>query len=39
VVTVREGINYAQETYIIPACFTAANVLALAQTGCTLPTP
>ncbi|GAA5704718.1 hypothetical protein AQJ43_02430 [Streptomyces avermitilis] len=38
-VTVREGINYAQETYQIPACFTTANVLNLSASGCTLPKP
>ena len=38
-VTVREGINYAEETYNIPACFTSANVLALSASGCTLPKP
>ncbi|MFG2778862.1 trypsin-like serine peptidase [Streptomyces prunicolor] len=38
-VTVREGINYAEETYNIPACFTSANVLALSASTCTLPKP
>ncbi|MET7680297.1 serine protease [Streptomyces sp. NPDC005423] len=38
-VTVREGINYAEETYTIPACFTSANVLSLSASGCTLPKP
>ncbi|MFC4499869.1 MULTISPECIES: S1 family peptidase [Streptomyces] len=38
-VTVREGINYAQETYIIPACFTTGNQLNLSATTCTLPKP
>jgi len=32
-VTVREGINYGQETYGIPACLTAANEIALTQAG------
>ncbi|OIJ65149.1 S1 family peptidase [Streptomyces mangrovisoli] len=38
-VTVREGINYAEETYLIPACFTTGNVLNLSASGCTLPKP
>ncbi|MFF1440608.1 serine protease [Streptomyces sp. NPDC058295] len=38
-VTVRQGINYAQETYIIPACFTTGNQLNLSATACTLPKP
>lgn len=38
-VTVREGINYAQETYQIPACFTTGNQLNLSASGCTLPKP
>ncbi|MCT9081399.1 S1 family peptidase [Streptomyces fulvoviolaceus] len=38
-VTVREGINYAQETYQIPACFTTGNQLDLSASGCTLPKP
>ncbi|MEV6873659.1 serine protease [Amycolatopsis sp. NPDC051128] len=38
-VTVREGINYGQETYGIPACLTVANEIALTQAGCTLPRP
>ncbi|MFJ9345955.1 serine protease [Streptomyces sp. NPDC101237] len=38
-VTVRQGINYAEETYIIPACFTTGNVLNLNASGCTLPKP
>ncbi|MER6219689.1 serine protease [Streptomyces sp900105755] len=38
-VTVRQGINYAEETYIIPACFTTGNVLNLGASGCTLPKP
>ncbi|MBP0451792.1 trypsin-like peptidase domain-containing protein [Kitasatospora sp. RG8] len=39
VVTVRQGINYAQETYGIPACFAAGNRLDLTLPGCTLPRP
>ncbi|MFE3035496.1 serine protease [Streptomyces canus] len=38
-VTVREGINYAQEIYNIPACFTTGNQLNLNASGCTLPRP
>ncbi|WP_367321089.1 serine protease [Streptomyces sp. HUAS ZL42] len=38
-VTVREGINYAQETYQIPACFGVDNKLDLSASGCTLPKP
>ncbi|MGW5651019.1 trypsin-like serine peptidase [Streptomyces humi] len=38
-VTVRQGINYAEETYNIPACFTTGNVLNLSASGCTLPKP
>ncbi|MEU5277341.1 serine protease [Streptomyces asoensis] len=38
-VTVRQGINYAQETYLIPACFTTGNQLSLSASGCTLPKP
>ncbi|MER5601682.1 serine protease [Streptomyces sp. NPDC002265] len=38
-VTVRKGINYAQETYLIPACFTTGNKLNLSASACTLPKP
>ena len=38
-VTVRKGINYAEETYQIPACFTTGNKLNLSAAGCTLPKP
>ncbi|MFD8369556.1 trypsin-like serine peptidase [Streptomyces sp. NPDC059688] len=38
-VTVRQGINYAEETYLIPACFTTGNQLNLSAAGCTLPKP
>lgn len=38
-VTVREGINYAQEIYQIPACFTTGNQLNLSASACTLPKP
>ncbi|MFD5816829.1 serine protease [Streptomyces sp. NPDC127038] len=38
-VTVRQGINYAEETYQIPACFTTGNKLDLSLSGCVLPKP
>ncbi|MET7290003.1 serine protease [Streptomyces sp. NPDC005573] len=38
-VTVRQGINYAEETYQIPACFTTGNQLNLNASGCVLPKP
>ncbi|AUG77029.1 serine protease [Kitasatospora sp. MMS16-BH015] len=38
-VTIRQGINYAEETYGIPACFGTGNKLNLAAAGCTLPKP
>ncbi len=39
VVTVRQGINYAEETYLLPACFGAGNTLDLTLPNCVLPTP
>ncbi|MEU0248886.1 serine protease [Streptomyces sp. NPDC006235] len=38
-VTVRKGINYAQETYQIPSCFGIDNKLDLSASGCVLPKP
>lgn len=38
-VTVRQGINYAQETYIIVPCVGAGNKIDLTRPGCTLPKP
>ncbi|EKX62106.1 serine protease [Streptomyces ipomoeae] len=38
-VTVRQGINYAQQTYQIPACFGLDNKLDLSRSGCVLPKP
>jgi V8-like Glu-specific endopeptidase len=38
-VAVRQGINYAQEIYQIPACFTTGNRLDLNASGCVLPKP
>ncbi|MFJ2116299.1 MULTISPECIES: trypsin-like serine peptidase [unclassified Streptomyces] len=38
-VTVRQGINYAQETYGIVACVGAGNKIDLSRAGCTLPKP
>ncbi|MFD7080969.1 serine protease [Streptomyces sp. NPDC002181] len=38
-VTVRQGINYAQETYIIVPCIGAGSKIDLTRAGCTLPKP
>ncbi|CAL9513579.1 hypothetical protein SUDANB58_03702 [Streptomyces sp. enrichment culture] len=38
-VTVRQGTNYAQQTYRIPACFGPDNKLDLSRAGCALPKP
>ncbi|MGW3724906.1 S1 family peptidase [Streptomyces sp. NPDC000851] len=38
-VTVRQGINYAQQTYQLAACFGIDNKLDLSASGCTLPKP
>ncbi|WP_353941923.1 serine protease [Streptomyces sp. HUAS MG91] len=38
-VTVRQGINYAQETYGIVPCVVAGNKINLSAPGCTLPKP
>ncbi|KMO95793.1 S1 family peptidase [Streptomyces roseus] len=38
-VTVRQGINYAQETYIIVPCIGAGSTIDLTRPGCTLPRP
>ncbi|MFC8370210.1 MULTISPECIES: serine protease [unclassified Streptomyces] len=38
-VTVRQGINYAQQTYLFPACFGADNRLDLSASGCAVPKP
>ncbi|WP_327134085.1 serine protease [Streptomyces sp. NBC_01343] len=38
-VTVRQGINYAQETYVIVPCIGAGNKIDLTRAGCTLPKP
>ncbi|MFE2878074.1 serine protease [Streptomyces roseus] len=38
-VTVRQGINYAQETYIIVPCIGAGSAIDLTRAGCTLPKP
>ncbi|MET7899973.1 serine protease [Streptomyces sp. NPDC005355] len=37
--TVRQGINYAQETYGITRCLTTGNKVDLSLTGCELPKP
>jgi V8-like Glu-specific endopeptidase len=36
-ITVRQGINYGQETYNIPACIGTGNQFTLTAPGCTLP--
>lgn len=38
-VTVRQGINYAQETYGIVPCVGTGNQINLSATGCALPKP
>ncbi|MFF3753101.1 serine protease [Streptomyces sp. NPDC002018] len=38
-VTVRQGINYAQETYGIVPCVGAGNQIDLNRAGCALPKP
>ncbi|MEU4208682.1 serine protease [Streptomyces sp. NPDC026206] len=38
-VTVRQGINYAQQTYGITKCFGTGNKLDLGLPGCELPKP
>ncbi|WP_409469983.1 S1 family peptidase [Streptomyces sp. HC307] len=38
-VTVRQGINYAQQTHQLAACFGIDNKLDLSASGCTLPKP
>ncbi|MDX6364155.1 MAG: hypothetical protein QOC85_3165, partial [Streptomyces sp.] len=38
-VTVRQGINYAQETYLIVPCVGLDNKIDLSRSGCTLPKP
>ncbi|MET7366679.1 serine protease [Streptomyces sp. NPDC005566] len=38
-VTVREGINYAQQTYGIVPCIGSGNQIDLNRAGCALPKP
>ncbi|MGW5739536.1 MULTISPECIES: S1 family peptidase [Streptomyces] len=38
-VTVREGINYAQQTYGIVPCVAPGNKIDLSREGCALPKP
>ncbi|MBT2450241.1 trypsin-like peptidase domain-containing protein [Streptomyces sp. ISL-43] len=38
-VTVRQGINYAQQTYIVVPCVGPGNKIDLTRAGCTLPKP
>ncbi|KAA2258640.1 trypsin-like peptidase domain-containing protein [Solihabitans fulvus] len=38
-VTVRQGIGYAEETYLFNSCVAAGNKITLTLPGCTLPRP
>ncbi|MEW1634580.1 serine protease [Streptomyces sp. NPDC093801] len=38
-VTVRQGINYAQETYVLVPCIGPGSQIDLNRPGCTLPKP
>ncbi|CAL9610177.1 S1 family peptidase [Streptomyces sp. enrichment culture] len=38
-VTVRQGINYAQQTYTIAPCVGTGNTIDLSRSGCALPKP
>jgi hypothetical protein len=38
-VTVREGINYGQQTYTLVPCVGTGNKIDLGRAGCTLPKP
>jgi V8-like Glu-specific endopeptidase len=38
-VTVHQGINYGQETYLLTDCIAAGNQLDLSLPGCELPKP
>ncbi|MGO4461909.1 serine protease [Streptomyces sp. M-16] len=38
-VTVRQGINYAQETYVLVPCIGPGNQIDLNRPGCVLPKP
>ncbi|AXI80814.1 S1 family peptidase [Peterkaempfera bronchialis] len=38
-VTVRQGINYAEQTYLLTSCFAPGNKLDLTLPGCRLPRP
>ncbi|MFJ4963475.1 hypothetical protein EES43_18780 [Streptomyces sp. ADI96-02] len=38
-VTVRKGINYAQQTYTLVPCIGAGNKIDLSRPGCALPKP
>ncbi|KUH39266.1 MULTISPECIES: S1 family peptidase [Streptomyces] len=38
-VTVRRGINYAQQTYTVAACVGTGNAVDLGRPGCALPKP
>jgi hypothetical protein len=39
VVTVHQGIGYAQQTYLLTQCFAPGNTLDLTLDGCELPRP
>ncbi|MCX2969156.1 serine protease [Streptomyces sp. JHD 1] len=38
-VSVRQGTNYGQQTYLLTRCVTTGNALVLHAPGCTLPRP
>ncbi|MFB7266861.1 serine protease, partial [Streptomyces nojiriensis] len=38
-VTVRQGINYAQQTYVVVPCIAPGNKIDLNRPGCVLPKP
>lgn len=38
-ITVRQGINYAQQIYILTRCLAAGSEIDLSQPGCQLPKP
>jgi V8-like Glu-specific endopeptidase len=38
-ITVRQGVGYAEETYLINTCVDTGNVINLNKAGCALPKP
>jgi hypothetical protein len=38
-VTVRQGTNYGEETYLFYGCLVAGSEIDLAKPGCALPKP